>query len=50
MNLNAAEGHACIGVTLIRFGHATGFWDGAAARGLDMLLDRDASRSVSTRS
>lgn len=50
MNLNAAAGHACIAVTLIRFEHATGFWDGAAARALDMLLARDVSRSVSTRS
>jgi pimeloyl-ACP methyl ester carboxylesterase len=30
---------------LIRFEHASGFWDGAAARVLDMLLARDASRS-----
>jgi hypothetical protein len=45
MNLNAADGQA---VPLIRFEHGNAFWDGAAARVLDMLLARDASRSVST--
>lgn len=32
-----------------RFEHATGFWEGASARVLDMLLARDVSRPVSTR-
>lgn len=31
------------------FEHATGFWEGASARVLDMLLARDVSRPVSTR-
>ena len=33
-----------------RFEHATGFWDGASSRLLDMLLARDVSRPASTRS
>lgn len=32
-----------------RFEHATGFWEGASARVLDMLLARDVSRPVSSR-
>jgi sterol desaturase/sphingolipid hydroxylase (fatty acid hydroxylase superfamily) len=32
-----------------RFEHDTGFWDGASARVLDMLLARDVSRRTSTR-
>jgi sterol desaturase/sphingolipid hydroxylase (fatty acid hydroxylase superfamily) len=32
-----------------RFQHATGFWDGASARVLDMLLARDVSRPASNR-
>jgi hypothetical protein len=32
-----------------RFEHATGFWDGASARVLDMLLARDVSRPASSR-
>ena len=40
MNLNAAEGHACIAETLMRFEHATGLWDGAAARVLDIARPR----------
>ena len=31
-----------------RFEHATGFWDGASARVLDMLLARDVSRPTAT--
>ena len=31
-----------------RFEHATGFWDGASARVVDMLLARDVSRPTST--
>ena len=33
-----------------RFEHATGFWDGASSRVLDMLLARDVSRPDSPRS
>lgn len=32
-----------------RFEHATGFWDGASARMLDMLLARDVSRPAADR-
>ena len=32
-----------------RFEHATGFWDGASVRVIDMLLARDVSRPASAR-